>query len=216
MLPGFRRRWLQPPVAANPQKWLRRLHAWCGLALAALLLLFAVTGFLLNHRAVMKIPALDRSEVSQVLPLETPAASPAALAAGLAPRLGVAAAEFKTRIEAARELEWDGRKLHQPERWTLQADTPASSLRIDYWAGSRQAEARLTRPNSWLYLARLHMAIGTGPAWILFSDAAALGLVFLGVSGFLLWGRLHGAQQRRTLLLTGGLGLLAALAVLAG
>ena len=75
---------LHPRPAAqrgNLQKWLRRIHAWFGLAIASMLLLFAVTGFLLNHRAVMKIPALDRKEVMQILPLEAGPADPQALAA---------------------------------------------------------------------------------------------------------------------------------------
>lgn len=201
---------------ANPRKWLRRLHAWCGLALAAMLLLFAVTGFLLNHRAVLKIPALERHEVLQVLPLAQPVASPAALAAQLAAGLGVEAADLKERVEAARELEWEGKTLRQPERWTLSADTPMRSIRIDYWAGSRQAEARLARPNLWLHLARLHMAIGTGPAWILLSDTVAIGLVFLGLSGFWLWGRLHGSARRLALFSAGGLSFALLLASLAG
>lgn len=204
----------RPP--ANPRKWLRRLHAWCGLALSAMLLLFASTGFLLNHRATMKIPALERNEVRQALPLERPAADPADLAARLAPELGVDAAKLQVRIEAARELTWDGKTLRQPERWILQHDTPSRSIRVEYWAGSRQAEARLARPNLWLHLSRLHMAIGAGPAWILFSDGAALGLVFLALSGFWLWSRLHGSARRLALLATCGLGLATLLASLAG
>src|SRR4051812_47553362 len=37
-------------------KWLRKTHGWIGLWVAALGLLFGVTGFLQNHRAIMKIP----------------------------------------------------------------------------------------------------------------------------------------------------------------
>lgn len=210
---------LHPRPAAsrgNSQKWLRRIHAWFGLALAAMLLLFSVTGFLLNHRAVMKIPALERKEVTQLLPVDTTPADPQALAAVLAPTLGYDAAAFKPRIEPARTVSWDGGQLRQPERWSLRADTPSESILIDYWRGSRQAEIKHTKPNLWLYLARLHMAIGAGPAWILLSDAAALGLAFLGLSGFWLWGRLHGSPRRLTALAGGGLALAGSLAWLAG
>lgn len=181
-----------------------------------MLLLFATTGFLLNHRAVMKIPALERNEVRQVLPLEQAAPSPQALAAWLAPGLAVDADTLEVRTEAARDMEWDGRTVRQPERWTLLADSPARAIRIDYWVGSLQAEARLAHPNLWLHLARLHMSSGTGPLWILLSDAVAIGLVFMGLSGFWLWGRLHGSPRRLTLLLTGGLALSVALGWLAG
>lgn len=200
----------------NSQKWLRRIHAWFGLAIASMLLLFAVTGFLLNHRAVMKIPALDRQEITQLLPVEALPADPKALAAALAPALGMDATALKPKVDPARMVSWGDRELQQPERWTLRADTPSETVQVEYWRGSRQAEVKRTQPNLWLYLARLHMSIGTGPAWILLSDAAALGLAFLGISGFWLWGRLHGSRGRLTLIASGGLALAGSLAFLAG
>ncbi|WP_332674343.1 PepSY-associated TM helix domain-containing protein [Aromatoleum sp.] len=200
----------------NSQKWLRRIHAWFGLAIAAMLLLFAVTGFLLNHRAVMKIPALERKEVTQVLPVEGVPADPKALAAALGPALGVDAATLKPKVDPARAVSWGDGELRQPERWTLRADTPSETLQVEYWLGSRQAELKRTQPNLWLHLARLHMSVGTGPAWVLLADAAALGLAFLGISGFWLWGRLHGSRRQLTLLASGGLALAGSLAWLAG
>lgn len=204
------------PGGANPRKWLRRLHAWCGLVLVALLMFFAVTGFLLNHRAVLKIPALDKREVQQVQTLEQPAANPESLAGRLELLLGVPAAALKLKIEPARQLEWNGTPVEQPARWLFSADTPSESIRVDYWAGSRQFEVRRSRPNLWLHLARLHMATGAGTAWILFSDGVALGLAFLGFSGFWLWGRLHGSRRRLAALASGGLMLAAGLGWLAG
>lgn len=198
------------------RKWLRRLHAWCGLALAALFILFALTGFLLNHRAEMKIPALDRQEVRQVLTLAEPAASPELLAERLASLLAVPPAALRIRVEPARSVAWSGGPVEQPARWLLSADTPAESIQSEYWAGSHQVEVRRIRPNLWLHLARLHMSVGTGPAWILLSDATALGLGFLGLSGFWLWGRLHGTSKRLALLAAGGAALASALAWLAG
>lgn len=210
---------LHPRPAAqrgNSQKWLRRIHAWFGLAIAAMLLLFAVTGFLLNHRAVMKIPALDRKEVTQVMPVEGAPADPKALAAALGPALGVDATALKPKVDPARAVNWGDGELRQPERWTLRADTPSETVQVEYWLGSPQAEVKRTQPNLWLHLARLHMSIGTGPAWILLSDAAALGLAFLGISGFWLWSRLHGSRGRLTLIASGGLALAGSLAYLAG
>lgn len=200
----------------NSQKWLRRIHAWCGVALAAMLLLFAVTGFLLNHRAVMKIPALDRTEITQLLPVEPPPADPAALAAALAPSLGVAPGALAPHVEPARTVPWAGGEVRQPERWLLRADTPSETIQVEYWVGARQAEVRRTKPHLWLHLARLHMSVGAGPGWILLSDAAALALAFLGVSGFWLWGRLHGSRRRLAVFAAGGLTAAVILAWLAG
>jgi len=52
----------QPRKRIHWLKWLRRIHAWVGLWGAAMGLLFGVSGILLNHRAVMKIPAAQMEQ----------------------------------------------------------------------------------------------------------------------------------------------------------
>lgn len=195
---------------------MRRLHAWVGLAFVALLLLFTVTGVLLNHRAVMKIPALEKNEVVVVLPLPAVPTAPEELVATLAGRFGFAPKQLTVRREVAREVDWAGQRLTQPERWTISADQPSRALRAEYWVGSQQAEVRLATPNVWLRLARLHMSIGSGPIWVLLADGLAVGLVFLGASGFWLWGRLHGSSGHLLGLAGGGLLLALVLGGLAG
>lgn len=181
--------------AANMQKWIRRLHAWVGLSLSMVFLLFALTGFLLNHRSVLKIPALQRHEVREVVALETGVSSPQALAARLLPPPLRGGGTQRVVVEAPREVEWDGRVVRQPARWTIHHDTPSQSLRIEHWVGSGRAEILRMRPNLWLRLARLHMSIGTGPAWTLLADAVAVSFAALALSGFWLWGRLHGSRS---------------------
>lgn len=200
----------------NPQKWLRKLHAWTGLALATVVLLFAVTGFLLNHRDVMKIPALQRQEVRELVSLADMPATPQALLVQLALPLDPELGKLRTTVEAAREMEWEGRRVRQPERWRISHDTPSLSTRVEYWVGGSQAEVVRTKPNLWLHLARLHMAIGTGPGWILLADAVAIALAALSLSGFWLWGRLHGSALRLGVLALGGGALVVTLALLAG
>ena len=200
----------------NPQKWLRRLHAWIGLALSALVLLFAVTGFLLNHRAIMKIPALTRQEVRQVVPVDAPPATPEALLATLLPDLDRSAGNLRTSIDKEKEVTWNGEKIRQPARWKISHDTPSRSIQVEYWVGSRQAEIQRVTPDFGLYLARLHMGIGAGPAWVLLADLLALSLAVLALSGFWMWGRLHGSRLRLGLIALSGLSLTATLAFLAG
>lgn len=206
----------QSAARPNVQKWLRRLHAWIGLTLATVVLLFAVTGFLLNHRDVMKIPALQREEVRELVTLAEAPATPQALLAQLALPLDPELGKLRTTVEAAREVEWDGRRVRQPERWRITHDTPSLSTRVEYWAGAGQAEVVRTKPNLWLHLARLHMAIGTGAGWILLADAVAIALALLSLSGFWLWGRLHGSTLRLGALSLGGGALVVTLALLAG
>src|SRR5882757_10028419 len=60
---------------------IRKLHLWIGAWGAIAAVLFGITGFLQNHRAVMKLPQGDSTEVSRVeLPVpEEARASPEAL-----------------------------------------------------------------------------------------------------------------------------------------
>lgn len=51
---------------------LRKIHGWLGLWGAILGLLFGVSGFLLNHRAVMKIPAAKMEETEIQLAMAMP------------------------------------------------------------------------------------------------------------------------------------------------
>ena len=57
----------------NAIRWLRKMHGWIGLWGATLGLLFGTSGILLNHRAVMKIPAVQAQESTVQLPLPQPA-----------------------------------------------------------------------------------------------------------------------------------------------
>ena len=54
-------------------KWLRKTHGWIGLWGAAISLLFGVTGILLSHRTVLKIPAAQVQETMLQIPLPSPA-----------------------------------------------------------------------------------------------------------------------------------------------
>lgn len=160
----------------------------------------------------MKIPVFEKQEVRQILTLPIVALSPEHLAEMLKfPR-----ERLRIRVESERIVEWGDDSIKQPARWRLSSDTPSESIQIEYWAGNRQVEVRRTRPNIWLHLARLHMSIGTGPVWILLSDAMAMALLFLGASGFLLCGKLHGSPRRLALIVTGGLAVVGTLGWVAG
>lgn len=191
-------------LTANLKKWLRRLHAWLGAALIALFLFFAITGFALNHRATFKLPLLDKGESTVILMLGTAPSQPEQLLARLASEYDFPPEQLKIKHEAARQITWSGRTLNQPEQWIISANQPSRSLRAEYWVGNLQAEVKLGKPNLMLHLARLHMAIGTGPAWVIFADLAVAGLIFLSLSGLWLWGRLHGTKRLLIGLFGGG------------
>lgn len=194
-------------LTANPKKWLRRLHAWLGAALIALFLFFAITGFALNHRATLKLPLLDKGESTVILKLESAPIDVDQLLSRLASEYNFPPEQLKIKKESARQVIWSEQTLTQPEQWIISANQPSRSLRAEYWVGNLEAEIKLGKPNLMLHLARLHMAIGTGPTWVIVADLAVAGLLFLCLSGLWLWGRLHGTKQLLIGLFGGGLSL---------
>lgn len=202
--------------SANPQKWLRRFHAWVGAALLGLCLFFAITGFALNHRAVLKIPFFDKGEVTVMMPLAVPPVTPEALIERLGEQFAFAPEHLQFRREAARHVVWAGRQVSQPEQWIVTANLPGKALRAEYWVGNAEAEVRLSRPNLWLHLARLHMAIGASATWVVLADLLVAGLLFLALSGLWMWGRLHGSRGRLLGLACSGIGVALAIGWLVG
>jgi hypothetical protein len=175
-------------------KWLRRTHAWFGLWGAALGLLFGVTGFLLNHRAVLKIPAAKMEESRIQLPLPAPTPDNAqALAVFLQQALHVTQAPT-IRIEESRPVSWGGGSIRQPARWQINFATPKRMITAEYWAGDASVSVKQTEANLFAFLTRLHMGSGMGVAWILLADTFAGGIIVLSLTGILLWTRLHGPR----------------------
>lgn len=94
-------------------------------------------------------------------------------------------------------------------------DAPERYARGEYWVGNRTVAVKLFEADALSTLKRLHMGSSNDSAWILLADALAGGLIFLALSGSLLWTRLSGPKLAGAALLLGGLGS-AAWAALAG
>lgn len=180
---------------ANVLLWLRRTHAWCGFWGAALALLFGATGILLNHRAVLRIPALHTAQTTIQVPLPgSPPADAQALAARLQHALQLDKPAVLAKTEPAQDVSWHGVVVRQPALYRVWFATPQRSYVAEYWAGNAQATVRQQDPNVFAFLARLHMGTGAGAAWVLLVDTLAGGLLTLVLSGLLLWSRLHGPR----------------------
>lgn len=175
-------------------KWLRRTHAWFGLWGAGLGLLFGITGFLLNHRSVLKISVaeMQESQMQILLPTPLPASAPA-LAAFLQRALRIDR-EPKIRIEKSRPLPWGDSNLHQPERWQISFSTPQATVTAEYWAGNTSVSIKRMEANLFAFLTRLHKSEGMSVGWVLLADTLAGGLIILASTGILLWTRLHGPR----------------------
>jgi hypothetical protein len=174
--------------------WLRRTHAWLGLWGAGLALLFGTTGFLLNHRLVMKVNAPHVEQTVIQVPLDVRPANAQALAVQLRKALRADRPAALVRVEPAQDVTWNGETLRQPELWRVFFASPARTLNVEYWAGNAYATVKRQDPNAWALLTRLHTGTGATVAWVLLVDTLAGALVTLSLTGLMLWSRLHGTR----------------------
>lgn len=195
-------------------RWIRKLHAWIGLAGAAFGLLFGVTGFLLNHRGMMKIESGKIMERKVQVDLVELPANPEALARHLAERFNVPMGRVKWLTKAARSGRMGDAPVKAAELWTVAFMGHAHFAQASYVPGNRTLELEQKDASFVQVLKRLHKGDGGQWGWILAADAFAGGLVFLTLSGMLLWTRLVGPKLLALALGIGGLGLLIVLTVL--
>ncbi len=186
---------IRKPKRIQWLKWLRRIHAWVGLWGAALGLLFGISGILLNHRMVMKIPAaqMEQSQVELVLPTPPPADAKA-LAKWLQAYAAIDREPGKVSTEPAKAVTWAGQSFQQPSQWRVNFHSPQQSVNAEYWVGNAYVSIKRQDANVFAFITRLHMGVGMGTAWVLLADTLAGGLVFLSLTGLLLWTKLHGSR----------------------
>jgi hypothetical protein len=177
-------------------KWLRKMHGWIGLWGALLGLLFGITGILLNHRAVMKIPAAHSVESN--VQLELPAPLPAdeqALATWLQKELGVDRPASRIKKEPSRPAAWGDKTIRQPEKWTAAFVTPQVNLQTEYWVGNGYVSVKRSDNNIFATLNNFHKGTGLGVGWVLLADTLAGSIILLSLSGIVLWVMMN---RRRT------------------
>jgi len=173
---------------AHLLKWLRKAHGWIGLWGAALGLLFGVTGILQDHRAQLKIPAAQVQESTVQLQLPVPApASPAAMASWLQRELALEREANRVRAEPARRVAWGDRSVMQPAHWSLSFSSPKVGIQADYWLGNSHLTVKRSDHNLFGTLNNLHKGMGVGIGWILLADSLGGSMVFLALTGVLLW-----------------------------
>ncbi|WP_257303965.1 PepSY-associated TM helix domain-containing protein [Geothrix campi] len=183
---------------------LRRLHAWVGLSGAAFGLLFGLTGFLQNHRAVMKIDAGQVEAHKVQLELDQPPATIEELAGTLATRFGVPMSRIRSRVLPPKPARFGGQEVKAPMQWLVQVTGHAHFARATYLPGNRTVEVERSDANVVETLQRLHKAEAGQAGWILLTDCFAGALVFLALSGTLLWTRLAGPRLLSATLALGG------------
>ncbi|BBM87043.1 PepSY-associated TM helix domain-containing protein [Candidatus Uabimicrobium amorphum] len=177
-------------------KWLRKTHAWLGLWGAFLGIMFGVTGILLNHRGIWKIPAsqTEKTEMKLAIP-DSARESSDRFVAWLKKDLQVPSSwKESLRVSAPEEITWGGKSVTQPEKWRVSFSAPHMAYSATYWHGDTFATVNRFDRNIFAMLNRLHMASGMGIAWILLADSIAGSFIILSLTGILLWTRLHGKR----------------------
>lgn len=190
------------PAAAKPQLpsaqrsrqryamfvlWVRKTHGWIGLWGAILGLTFGVSGIWLNHRAVLKLPPMSqhRSNAQIALPDPVPA-TPPAMADWLASQLHLGAAPNSIRIDPPKPVPW-AEKERQPEHWVFNFGGPDEVIQADYWRGNQSVAVNTVSNGLIATLTNMHKGVGMSMAWILLVDTLAASMIFLSISGVILW-----------------------------
>jgi hypothetical protein len=178
-------------------QWVRRMHGWFGLWGAILGLLFGTSGIWLNHRDVLKLPPMAQQRINGQLAL--PDALPAdaqAMGLWLQQALQTGQAATRVRVEPARAVAWTDKApgaagqspaLMQPERWSFSFGGPDQMVQADYWRGNRSVSVTTTSNGLMATLTNMHKGTGMSVPWILLVDSLAGSLLFLSISGLILW-----------------------------
>ena len=173
--------------------WLRKMHGWIGLWGAILGLIAGTSGVWLNHRAVLKLDLPGQRQANgQVSLPEPPPATPEAMAVWLQGALKLDRPANSMRVERGQPLAWgargdDQKPLVQPARWTFNFGGPNRVIQAEYWQGNRSVSVRTTENGFVATLTNLHKGVAMPVPWILLIDTLAGSIVFLSLSGVVLW-----------------------------
>lgn len=177
-------------------RWVRRTHGWFGLWGALLGLMAGTSGIWLNHRNVMKLELPDQQHATARI--ELPDARPETardMAVWLQGVLKADRPANNLRVERSRPVPWaergEGSPTMQPERWTFAFGGPNKVMQVEYWVGNRSASVRTTQNGFIATLTNLHKGTTMPAPWILLIDTLAGAMIFLSISGVILWWETH-------------------------
>jgi hypothetical protein len=176
--------------------WLKQLHTWHWMSSAVSLiglLLFAITGFTLNHAADIEgAPVVTTGEaqlpaplVSQIAPDDKPDTKKP-----LPPQVADWVAQtFK--VKAGGEAEWSAEEVYLP----LPRPGGDGWVSIDRATGAAETE---NTDRGWIsYLNDLHKGRNSGDEWKLFIDVFVVACIIFSLTGLFLL-QLHAAKRRST------------------
>ncbi len=203
----------RPPVKKSRKAfWLKQLHMWHWMSSAISLiglLLFAITGFTLNHAADIEASPVVAQKTAQMPPavLGQLGADPAG-GKGALPQPVAAWVEDHFPVKANGEAEWSADEVYLP------APRPGGDAWVAIARASGAVSSEVTDRGWITYLNDLHKGRNSGGEWSLFIDVFAFACLIFAITGlFLLW--LHSAKRKSTWpLVAAGLVLPAAIAII--
>lgn len=189
-------------------KWLKRVHAWTGLWGALLFLLLGTSGFLLNHRDLLKIDTSKPVAVTQadiaVLPGEVTSADQ--MGEWAQSRFDLPAEGRAPQGPPAKPVELMGQTVQPAEKWVRTFTMPDAKVTVEHLPGSRAVSVKREDNGTLQALKNLHKGVGLPVAWVLLLDTIAGALITMSLTGFLLWSRLHGPRLLAGAIAGGSLG----------
>ena len=176
--------------------WLRRFHAWTGVFGAVLFFIFGLTGFYLNHERHWEI---ERGRMIEVASLDVAVDAAAInsvddLANWTRREFQISGQQTGGKRNKGGLVLFDGRPTQQPDSFNVQFRGPNSIVIAEYQLGSNTVSVKRQDASLLKALIHLHVSSGANKAYILLADAIAGGLMFMSLSGVLLWTRLHGGR----------------------
>ena len=175
-------------------KWLRRTHAWLGLAGAVAGVLFSITTLFMEYD---DFGLNDEAVPNEVMEFAVPES---ALASWDDFRV-YAREQVGARRSGASPRNFT--PSDDPINYQVRFNSPGDAIDVRFQEGDDVAQATRTNRSFIDTLNRLHRAEGGPIGWRILSDAYTGALVVLALTGVLMWSRLHGHRLLGIGLFTG-------------
>jgi len=174
----------------------RQLHLWIGAWGAIAAILFGISGFMQNHRGIMKLPQGDTTEISSV-EMEVPESARQTREEMRAWLHDVLHIDVEIQRARGGGPSAGGRRGGDGgpggggggTRWMFNGGNARILTQVEYTEGASTVTVRKSESSPLAILSRLHKGVGGGIPWILLTDSFAVAMVLLGISGIILWAR---------------------------
>jgi hypothetical protein len=168
--------------------WNRKLHIWCGLFLILFLGVFSVSGLLLNHSAWKLTSFWDQRKISEI--------SASVIIPDLSDNNSMVS-EFMDQLDIQGEVS-NIKTASGSIDFRVTVPGTIRDVHVDF--ADKLSLQKLTKYNLWGKLRTLHTFNGANKSdpgirpgwivtriWLLTMDAIAIGMIFLSLSGWIMW-----------------------------